>query len=222
MLVTWALICILAVDKFVGIVEIQVSGFLGEPLPEEPVEEVDACAELELGRSLSHGNSSGLEIPHLSWRRFSKPPLVHMPMLAESAEHGHQADEMGGVGEDCSVVHESQGVDDAMVLEGGELSDKPVPAFAVDWFPTLPAKDGMPLESTTKIVKPTPIIVRSSSDQHPGMDSVRPVMAPTPLSYRLLEDGSRHSAFHTTASANAAAIGEIDGQSGLPNAISVP
>jgi hypothetical protein len=171
-----------------------------------------------------------LEVAHLSWQRFGKPPpLVHMPMLAESAEHAHEADEMDdddvGHEEDCSVVQESHGVDDdAMVLEAEELSDEPTPTFSVDWFRALPAKDG---ESTTRIVKPIPVVFRpsslSSSDQRPGLDLLRPVMAPTPLSYRLLEDGSRHSAFHTTASANATvAAGEIDGQAGLPNAISVP
>lgn len=77
----------------------------------------------------------------------------------------------------------------------------------------------------SKIVKPIPIIptppVRvdnAMKESQLSVSSIRPVMEPTPLSYKLLEEGSRHSAFHTM---NSDTTSELDTQGSLSNAISV-
>ena len=191
---------------------------------------MDTCPELSLGQTIQYGNDNGRELAQHSWR-FSKPPLQHMPMVVESIKHVRKVgnmdtiDEVDQTGENHSS-HGSFGVDTMVSEESNdrdEISDKL--RFQFRWSPISP-NDGMSQEPT-KIVKPTPVVVRPNmkldntrilSDL--GMDIIRPMMAPTPLSYQLLEEGSRHSAFHTTTTANSTR--EIDEQVGLQNAISVP
>ena len=83
--------------------------------------------------------------------------------------------------------------------------------------------------ATSKLVKPTPIAprppariddVEKLSEMSIG-NSHRPVMEPSPLSYKLLEDRTRHSAFHTTSSPAGGSSDNIDGQVST-NTISVP
>jgi hypothetical protein len=66
------------------------------------------------------------------------------------------------------------------------------------------AGHGSSSEACFEIVKPIPIVPRP----HRKAGSMTPLlplselMEPTPLSYRLLEEGSRHSAFQTTSSSS--------------------
>ncbi|KAH7306825.1 hypothetical protein KP509_22G032800 [Ceratopteris richardii] len=78
----------------------------------------------------------------------------------------------------------------------------------------------------TNIVKPTPILPKPLNDSSDAKDSrdlqmnvARPVMEPTPLSYKLMEEGSRQSAFHSMSQSSNQ---EIDGQGSMTSAISVP
>lgn len=78
----------------------------------------------------------------------------------------------------------------------------------------------------SKIVKPTPIIPTpppriddTMKISELSLGSTRRVMEPTPLSYKLLEERSRQSAFHTMASVTSS---DLDAQGSLGNAISVP
>ena len=192
---------------------------------------MDNCPELSLGQTIQYGNDNGRALAQLSWR-FSKPPLQHRPMVVEPIRHVCKVGDMDTIDEVDQTVenhslHRSFGVD-TMVSEEStdreQISDKSL-RFQFPWSPISP-NNGMSQEPT-KIVKPTPVVVRPNmkldntrilSDL--GMDIIRPMMTPTPLSYQLLEEGSRHSAFHTTTTANSTR--ETNEQVGLQNAISVP
>jgi hypothetical protein len=92
------------------------------------------------------------------------------------------------------------------------------PAVQFSFFPVWPMMQGVYNTTTTtasnedmwaasKLVKPTPIAprpparmddVEKLSEMSLGGSSHRPMMEPTPLSYKLLEERPRNSAFHTT------------------------
>lgn len=130
----------------------------------------------------------------------------------------------------CSDVDVMEAVPE--VNEDTERVNRPVPHFPL--IPMWPGQGlyGVPYPDSwargANIVKPTPIFPRPPAEladetvkiSELSISTTRPVMEPTPLSYKLLEEGSRQSAFHTMSQSNSNK--EIDGQGSLSNAISVP
>lgn len=141
--------------------------------------------------------------------------------VCEMLENGHLPRAMDDVDE-MEVVPEV--VNDT---EGGLISNQS--AFQMPHAPLWP---GQGLYSLTKhelwgtqckIVKPTPRPPQKVDDamkiSELTFNANGRVMEPSPLSYKLLEEGTRHSAFQMTSSSNG---DREDGRSSLSNAISVP
>eukprot|EP00250_Pteridium_aquilinum_P014214 c21851_g1_i1 orf=363-1595(-) len=250
-----------------------VSSLLGETVLEETgCEEDDVCAELSLGRSITFGSSHILESNLFSQRAYpmggfcgavQRPPLTSATMtipemtteIGEAVQCNElEADEAGEI-----MRHELPTDVDVMesvpeANDNTERLNRPIPHF-----PLIPMWPGQGLYGVTysdfwargaNIVKPTPITPRPPVDAAETMriselstNATRPVMEPTPLSYKLLEEGSRQSAFHTMPQSNSNkeingqgsliksafhtmsqsnSNKEIDGQGSLINAISVP
>lgn len=106
-----------------------------------------------------------------------------------------------------AVVPATESVADANGKPGRESShwSLPFPLFPMWPGPAVQfAEKQAPWFPESKVLKPTPItptpplaVDDTMKLSKLSLSTARPVMEPTPLSYKLLEEGSRHSAFHT-------------------------
>eukprot|EP00250_Pteridium_aquilinum_P019099 c24293_g1_i1 orf=385-1629(-) len=156
-------------------------------------------------------------------------------MVGEAAKIKEETNEVCEMAEN-GLLHQTPDVDEMEVVP--EVVDDTdgrsnQPAYLIRELPVWPGNGlfGMTkhdmLGTECKILRPTPIIPRRPQKVEDAMEiseltinMARRVMEPTPLSYKLLEDSSRHSAFHTTSTSNGNR--EVDGQGSLNSAISVP
>ncbi|KAI5067049.1 hypothetical protein GOP47_0017577 [Adiantum capillus-veneris] len=224
-----------------------VSCVLEEPeLEEAGCDDPDVCAELSLGQSIPHGSNQVLEVSRLTGRaqpiRYFPVPVPHFPAscvpvrpsdvkrvvemeAAEAVEHGGFLRRSA----DVDVMEVVPEVVDA--LEG--TYNPPQLTFDVWHLPLWPEQRVHGLNKhelgglESKIVRPIPIIPSLPKKEEQALkiteltiNMTRRVMEPTPLSYKLLEEGSRHSAFHVTIPNNGSR--EVDAQGSLSSAISVP
>ncbi|KAI5059368.1 hypothetical protein GOP47_0026119 [Adiantum capillus-veneris] len=212
--------------------------------------DADVCPELSLGQSIPYGNGRMLEPALFSQQVYrvggfsgaiSRPSLTSatmksIPETNETSEmpqcndlevdERHRQDNAGHATSDIDVMEAIPEVSDNL-----ERSNRAFPHFPpIAFWPGqglygVPYADGW--ARGNNLVKPTPIIPRPPVEIAESMrlgdlqmNATRPVMEPTPLSYKLLEEGSRQSAFHTMSQPNSNQ--EIDAQGSVSSAISVP
>ena len=207
------------------------------------------CPELSLGQSIPYGGSNCIDASVFSGGGYSMggfPPHVSstMPMTV-SEEEVNEVTESNDL-DTCVMeeVAENGTIRSLDMMESfPEVNDDTErgveqPPIQFSFIPMWPMMQGMyttttaaneEMWATSKLVKPTPIAprppariddVEKLSEMSIG-NSHRPVMEPSPLSYKLLEDRTRHSAFHTTSSPAGGSSDNIDGQVST-NTISVP
>lgn len=211
----------------------------------EGAESCPVIPELSLGQRMTFGDGGSMEgsvpgrhgypvgafqstsLPH------SRVPMSVFEIAEESNEAGETKDlegcEMTDTVENTflhplSVMESVPGGNDGDL--GGEANHLSLPYSCLTQWPGSGSHTAWSFES--KIVKPTPIIPRppvriddTMKLSELSLGVTRPVMEPTPLSYKLMEEGSRQSAFH---SMNPVGSSELDTQGNLSsaNAISVP
>ncbi|MCO5562979.1 hypothetical protein L7F22_016615 [Adiantum nelumboides] len=186
----------------------------------------DVCPELSLGQSIPYGNNRISDSALFSQQAYpvggfsgaiARPPLTSanmtIPESNETAElhqcndveldETHRQNTTGLATSDVDVMESIPEVGDNL-----ERSNRGFPHFpSISFWPgqglySVPYPDMWARGSN--IVKPTPIIPKPPVEvaetnrlRDLQVNIARPVMEPTPLSYKLLEDGSRQSAFHT-------------------------
>ena len=201
-------------------------------------EDVDACPELRLGQAITYGSANKVELAQLSWRTRQHVTgfSMRMPVVSESTDQVGTTNNME-INEMCETRSSVDpfGEDEVASSDAdnnGYKEDLTSNSSSFRNLPLAPLWLG-PGSNGFKIVKPTPIVLRPDLkvddtkplSSVPRINAVRPMMEPSALSYQLLEEGSRHSAFHTTSSsASSSSSREMDGQANLThvNAISVP
>ncbi|MCO5551716.1 hypothetical protein L7F22_005220 [Adiantum nelumboides] len=219
-----------------------VLGVSQEPVLEETgCGDPDVCAELSLGQSIPHGSNHVIEVSCLAGQsyplRYSSVlvpqfPAARVPVGASDVETGVEMEFAEDAGN--SLLCRTANVDVMEVVP--ELTDtvdgtyNPSQATNDVWhLPFLPEQFtyGCKQGSESTVVRPIPTIPSAQKENDDGVkipelaiNMTRPVMEPTPLSYKLLEEGSRQSAFHVTVPNNRNR--EVDAQGSLSSAISVP
>lgn len=138
---------------------------------------------------------------------------VSVPEIAEEVSEEGEAESMEGC--ETSEVRKdtpSAGISAMDLVPDG--NDQALNRHLGPPFPLFPmwSGPGLPWSLDSKVLKPTPIIPTPSSlaaaaaedstklSESSYVGSSRAVMEPTPLSYKLLQEGSRYSAFHSTSS----------------------
>eukprot|EP00249_Psilotum_nudum_P004716 c18215_g1_i1 orf=236-1429(+) len=178
---------------------------------------------VELGSASSPGNSAGnFSVPLPSFPLPYMPAGVMQTVEEETATHPRDCD----IAEAANrrLFQNSTGLISVPLVEGTlAVTDSEAiwnhvrlafPFFSF-WSGPIPASFHQ--SSDSKIVRPTPIkIDESVSMSELSID--RPVMKPSPLSYKLMEDGSRQSAFHTMSSVSSA---DLDKEGSFSSPISV-
>lgn len=171
---------------------------------------------------------AGFPVP-LARNSLSCEPIKVLEVIPNSSEAGKVAEP-----EVCEISTQSQPLHGIPPLDSSTQGykcatefDPPVSSllYLYSWAQVHRFHHHGAWSSNPKIVKPTPIVptapVRldeSLKISELSLSSTRLVMEPTPLSFKLLEEGSRQSAFHVMPSV---ANSEMDAQGSLGSAISV-
>lgn len=209
-----------------------VSSVLEEPVLEETgCDDPDVCAELSLGQSIPHGPSHALEVSRLAGHGhpfgYFPVPVHHFPVACIPAAGASDATRVAGKEAEMKEFETVEVAENGLLRRSAEVDvmevvpevgdvgevgyNPPQPTGQVAQVPVWPGLGfyGGLWGSECKIVRPTPIIPRPAQKADEAMkitelaiNVTKRVMEPTPLSHKLLEEGSRHSAFHVTAPSN--------------------
>lgn len=153
----------------------------------------------------------GFPIPLKPFPRSCLPMSV--PEIAEEVSEEGEVESMEGC-ETGEVRKDTPSADISAMDLVPDGNDQALNHHLGPPFPLFPmwSGPGLPWPLDSKVLKPTPIIPTPSSlaaaaaedstnlSESSYIGSSRPVMEPTPLSYKLLQEGSRYSAFHSTSS----------------------
>ncbi|KAH7425092.1 hypothetical protein KP509_11G039500 [Ceratopteris richardii] len=208
-------------------------------------EDTDVLPELTLGQSVPHGKNHIIDTLQFSPKshpvcRFSDAaslaPLSSAAMIipeTNEISNGTQCDNLD-VNQRIQITYcDNANLDPMNVDCMGPLRDtncnrgsfcSPSSSFApTEGFYCVPYSACW--GQTSNIVKPMPRTLGSGDgskatvhSKDPCINTMRHVMEPTPLSYKLMQEGSRQSAFHVLSQQHSK---EIDGQGNTSNAISV-